>query len=158
MDGASWSCTGGSDQHHPEGREMQKDKWLSEETLQKAMKRREAKGKGGKERYTHLNQLSSVVMSDSLWPPGLQQARPPCPSPTPEVYLNSCPLSQWCHPTISFSAVHFSSHLQSFPASGSFPVSQFFTSGECRVPIWMQSSKEYQGEIRKPSSVINAKK
>ena len=73
-------------------------------------------------------QFSSVV-SDSLRPPGLQHARPPCPSPTPRVYSNSCPLSQWCHPTISSSVVPFSSCLHSFPASGSFPMSQFFTSG-----------------------------
>ena len=67
--------------------------------------------------------LSSVhllhsVMSDSLWPHGLQHARPPCPSPTPGSYSNSCPLSRWCHPTISSSVVPFSSYLQSFPASG----------------------------------------
>ena len=62
-------------------------------------------------------------------PHGLQHARPPCPSPTPRVYSNSCPLSQWCHPTISSSVVPFSSCPQSFPASGSFPMSQFFTSG-----------------------------
>ena len=68
-------------------------------------------------------------MSDSLWPHGLQHARPPCPSQTPRAYPNSCPLSQWCHPTISSSVVPFSSHLQSFPASGSFPMSQLFTSG-----------------------------
>ena len=68
-------------------------------------------------------------MSDSLWPHRLQHTRPPCPSPTPGVYSNSCPLSQWCHPTISSSIDPFSSHLQSFPASGSFPMSQFFTSG-----------------------------
>ena len=68
-------------------------------------------------------------MSYSLWPHGLQHTRPPYPSPTPEVYSNSCPLSWWCHPTVSFSVVPFSSLLQSFPASGSFPVSQFFTSG-----------------------------
>ena len=69
-------------------------------------------------------------MSDSLQPHGLQHARPPCPSPTPEVSSNSCPLSQWCHPTISSSVIpFFSSCLQSFPASGSFPMSQFFTSG-----------------------------
>ena len=67
-------------------------------------------------------------MSNSLRPHGLQHARPPCPSPTPEVYSNSCSLSWWCHPTTSFSAVPFSSRLQSFPASGSFLVSQFFTS------------------------------
>ena len=60
---------------------------------------------------------------------GLQHTRPPCPSPTPRVYSNSCPLSWWCHPTISSSVVPFSSRLQSFLASGSFPVSQFFASG-----------------------------
>ena len=59
---------------------------------------------------------------------GLQHARPPCPSPTPGVYSISCPPSQWCHPTISSSVVPFSSHLQSFWASGSFPMSQFFAS------------------------------
>ena len=68
-------------------------------------------------------------MSDSLWPHGLQYTRPPCPSPMPRVYSNSCPLSQWCHLTISSSVVPFTSCLQSFPASGSFPRSQFFTSG-----------------------------
>ena len=61
-------------------------------------------------------QFSLSVMSDSLWPRGLQHTRPPCPSPTPRVYSNSCPLSWWCHPTISFSVVPFSSHLQSFSA------------------------------------------
>ena len=64
-----------------------------------------------------------------LWPHRLQHTRPPCPSPTPGVYPNSCPLSQWCHPTISSSVVSFFSRLQSFPASGSFPMSQLFTSG-----------------------------
>ena len=68
-------------------------------------------------------------MSNSLWPHRLQHARPPCPSPTPGAYSNSCPLSRWCHPTILSSVVPFSFHLQSFPASGSFPMSQFFTSG-----------------------------
>ena len=63
-------------------------------------------------------QFSHTVVSDTLWPSGLQHARPPCPSPTPGVHSNSCPLSQWCHPTIS-SVVPFSSCLQSFPASGS---------------------------------------
>ena len=76
-----------------------------------------------------LVQFSRSVMSDSLWPHGLQHARPPCPSPTPGVYSNSCPSSPWCHPAISSSVIPFSSCLQSFPASGSFPVSQFFTSG-----------------------------
>ena len=72
-------------------------------------------------------------MSDSLRPHGLQQARPPYPSPTPGIYSNSCPLSPWCHPTISSSVIPFSSCLQSFPASGSFPMSQFFTSGGQRI-------------------------
>ena len=74
-------------------------------------------------------QFSSSVMSNSLRPHGLQHIRLPCPSPTPEAYSNSCPLSWWCHPTISSSVVPFSYSLQSFPASGSFPMSQFFPSG-----------------------------
>ena len=74
-------------------------------------------------------QFSCSVESDSLWPHGLQQARLSCP-PTPGVYSNSCPLSQWCHPTILFSVIPFSSHLQSFPASGSFQMSQLFASGQ----------------------------
>ena len=74
-------------------------------------------------------QSSFSVVSDSATPYGLQHARPPCPSLTPGVYSNSCPLSQWCHPTFSSSVVPFSSHLQSFPASGSFQMSQFFASG-----------------------------
>ena len=73
-------------------------------------------------------QISSVV-SNSLGPHELQHARPPYPSPTPRAYSNSCPLSRWCHPTISSFVVPFSSCLQSFPASESFPVSQLFTSG-----------------------------
>ena len=73
-------------------------------------------------------QFSCSVVSNSLWPHGLQHARLPCPSPTPRACSNSCPSSQWCHPTVSSSVVPFSSCLQSFPASESFPVSQFFTS------------------------------
>ena len=72
-------------------------------------------------------QFSHSVVSDSLQPHGLQHTRPPCPSPTPRVYSNSCPLSRWCHPTTSFSVVPFSSCLQSCPESGSFQISQFFT-------------------------------
>ena len=74
-------------------------------------------------------QFSCSVMSDSLWPHGLQHARPTCPSSTSRAYSNTCPLSQWWHPTISSSAVPFSSCLQSFPASASFQMSLFFTSG-----------------------------
>ena len=85
-----------------------------------------------KKKTPYLNdsiQFSHSVVSNSLRPHGLQHTRLPCPSPTPGVYSNSCPLSWWCHPTISSSLVPFSSCLQSFPASGSFPMSQFFTSG-----------------------------
>ena len=74
-------------------------------------------------------QFSPSVVSDSLKPHGPQDARPPCPSPTPGAYSNSCPLSWWCHPNISASVITFSSCLQSCPVSGSFPVSQFFTPG-----------------------------
>ena len=74
-------------------------------------------------------QFSHSVVSNSLPPHEPQHARPPCLSPTPRVYSNSCPLNWWCHPTTSSSVVPFSSCLQSFPASGSFQVSQFFTSG-----------------------------
>ena len=74
-------------------------------------------------------QFSCSIVSDSLWPHGLQCARLPCQSLTPRVYSNSCPLSWWCHPTTSSFVVPFSSCLQSFPASGSFPRSQFFASG-----------------------------
>ena len=80
-------------------------------------------------RMSSAVQLSHSVLFDSLRPHGLQHARLLCPSPIPRACSNSCPLSQWCHPTISSSLFPFSSHLQSFPASGSFPVSQFFTSG-----------------------------
>ena len=73
-------------------------------------------------------QFSHSVVSDSLRPHEPQHTRSPCPSPTPKVHPNPCPLSQWCHPTISFSIVPFSC-LQCFPASGSFQMSQFFASG-----------------------------
>ena len=88
----------------------------------------------------HSVQFSRSVMSDSLRPHGLQHTRPPCPSPTPGVYLNSCALSRWCHPTISSSVVPFSSCLQSFPASGSFQVSQFFTSGGQSIRVSASAS------------------
>ena len=74
-------------------------------------------------------QFSCSVMSDSLQPHGLWHARLPCPSPTPRAYSNSCPLSWWCHPSISSSVFPFSFYLQSLPASGSFPMSQFFALG-----------------------------
>ena len=77
----------------------------------------------------NIRPTHSVQFSDSLWPHGLQHARPSCPSLITGTYSNSCPSGLWCHPTISSSVVPFSSHLQSFPASGSFPMSQFFASG-----------------------------
>ena len=85
-------------------------------------------------------QFSYSVVYDSLWPHGLQHARLPCPSPTPGVYSNSCPLSRWCHLTISSSVVPFSSHLQSFPASGSFPISWFFASGGQSIGVSASTS------------------
>ena len=83
-------------------------------------------------------QFSCSVVSNSLWPRGLQHFRLPSSSPTPGACLNSCPSSRWCHPTISSSVVPFSFCLQSFPASGSFPMSQFFTSGG--QSIWASAS------------------
>ena len=86
--------------------------------------------------------FSSVTQSclDFLWPHGLQHARLPCPSPTSRVYSNSCLLSWWCHPTISSSVIPFSSHLQSFPASGSFQMSQFFASGGQSIRVSASAS------------------
>ena len=85
-------------------------------------------------------QFSRSVVYDSLWPRGLQHARPPCPLPTPGVYPNSCPLSWWCHPTTTSSVVPFSSCFQSFPASGSFPMSQFFESGGQSIEVSASTS------------------
>ena len=92
--------------------------------------------------------FSHQVLSDSLWPHGLQHTRLPCLSPTPGACSNSCPLSRWCHPTISFSVAPFSSRLQSFPASGSLPMSQFFASGGQRIGASASASvlpMNYQG-------------
>ena len=79
-------------------------------------------------------------MSDSLQPHEPQHTRPPCPSPTPRVHPNPCPLSRWCHLTISSSVVSFSSCPQSFPASGSFPISQLFTSGGQSIGVSASTS------------------
>ena len=79
-------------------------------------------------------------MSNSLLLHGLQHASLPCPSPTPRAYLNSCPLSRWCHSTISSSVIPFSFCLQSFPASGSFPMSQFFASGDQSIGVSASAS------------------
>ena len=90
----------------------------------------------------YLFQFSSVqsVISDTLKPHGLQHARPPSPSPTPRVYPNSCPLSQWCHLTISSSVVPFFSLPQSFPASGSFQMNQLFASGGQSIRVSASTS------------------
>ena len=85
-------------------------------------------------------QFGRSVVSNSLRPHELQHARPACPSPTPRVYSNSCPLSQWCHPAISSSVVPFSSWPQSFPASGSLQMSQFFPSGGHRIGVSASAS------------------
>ena len=89
--------------------------------------------------FTFSVQFSRLVMSDFLWPHGLQHARPPCPLPIPRPYSNSCPLSQWCHPT-SHPVISFSSCLQSFPASGSFQMSQLFTSGGQSIGVSASAS------------------
>ena len=89
---------------------------------------------------SQFSQFSHSVTSDSLRPHGLQHTRLPCPSSTPWPYLNSCPSSWWCHPTVSSSVVPFSSCLQSFPASGSFPVRQFFTSGGQSIGVSASAS------------------
>ena len=85
-------------------------------------------------------QFSHTVVSSSLQPHGLQHTRLPYPSPTPGAYSNWCSLSRWCHPTISSSVVPFSSCLQSFPASGSFQMSQFFTSDGQRIGVSASAS------------------
>ena len=85
-------------------------------------------------------QFSCSVILNSLWPTRLQHTRLSCPSPTPAVHPNPYPLSRWCHPTISSSVVPFSSCLQSFPTSGSFPMSQLFTSGGQSIGISASAS------------------
>ena len=85
-----------------------------------------------------ISQFSRSVVSDSLWPHRLQHARLPWLSPIPAAYTNSCPSSQWCHQTILCSVVPFSTHLQSFPVSGSLLVSQFFASGGQSIGVSAQ--------------------
>ena len=88
----------------------------------------------------HSVHFSCLVISNSLWPHRLHHTRPPCPSPTPGVYSNSCPLSRWCHPAILSSVIPFSSHHQSFPASGSFQMSHLFTSGGQSIGVSASTS------------------
>ena len=92
--------------------------------------------------FIHFSSVhfSRSVVTDSLWPHESQHTRPPCPSPTPGVYSNSCPLSRWCHPTISSSVIPFSSCLQSFPPSGSFQMSQLFASGGQSIGVSASTS------------------
>ena len=90
--------------------------------------------------YCSSVQFSLSVVSDSLRLHGLQQTRPPCPSSTPGVYSNSFPLSRWCHPTVSSSVIPFSSRLQTFSASGSFPMSQLFESGGQSIGVSASAS------------------
>ena len=98
-------------------------------------------------RLPTLQSVSSVTQSClTLWPHGLQHARPPCSSPTPGAYSNSCPSCWWYHPTISSSVVPFSC-LQSFPAPGSFPMSQFFASWPKYWSFSISPSNEYSGLI-----------
>ena len=89
-----------------------------------------------------LSSIHSVVF-DSLRPHGLQHARLPCPSPTPRAYSNSCPLSQWCHPSISSSVIPFCSHVWSFPASGSFPMSHIWWPKYWSFSFSISPSNEY---------------
>ena len=90
--------------------------------------------------YPDSVQFSRSVVSDSLWPHEPQHTRPPCPSPAPGVYSDSCPLSQWCHPTILSSVIPFSSCFQSFPASWSFQMSQFFALGGQSIGVSASAS------------------
>ena len=98
-------------------------------------------------------QFSYSVMSNSLWPHGLQHARPPCPSPTPRACSKSYPSSRWCHPTISSSVVHFSFCLQSFPASGSFSMTlimAFITPSNYLLTAWVSPSPALAGRLQGP--------
>ena len=87
---------------------------------------------------THISSVAQLCLT--LRPHGLQHARPPCLSPTPGVHPNPCPLSRWCHPTISYSVILFSYCLQSFPASGSYPMSQFLVSGGQSIGVSASTS------------------
>ena len=95
---------------------------------------------GSQKSLQTVTQFSRSVVPNSLRPHRLQHARLPCPSPTPRACSNSCPSSQWCHPTISPSVIPFSSSLQSFPESGAFPMSQFFASGGQSIGVSASAS------------------
>ena len=130
---------------HASKAECRFDLWLGAKiphAMQGSKKKKNDSGKYLKELKAPFNsvQFSCSVVSSSLPSHALQHARLPCPSPTPGVYSNSCPLSQWCHPTISFSVVRLSFCLQSSPASGSFPMSQFFASGGESIAVSASAS------------------
>ena len=110
---------------------MEKDKRLMEASWWERLTEGEIGSHSDGQDYAQFSSVkfSHSVVSDSLRPHELQHTRPPCPSPTPRVYPNSCPSSRWCHPAISSSVVPFSSCPQSLPPTGSFPMSQFFASG-----------------------------
>ena len=122
----------------------------SEEELKNFLKMKKESEKGGlkfniQNHIIWSYQFSSVqftrsVVSDSLWMHKLHHDRPPCPSPAPEVYSDSCPLSPWCHPTISSSVISMSSHLQSLPSSESLPMSQIFELGDQRIRVSFSAS------------------
>ena len=113
--------------------------WLVMEVKSDAVKNNIATGTWNV-RYIGSVQFSRSVVSDSLWPHELQHARPPYPSPIPEVYLNSCPCNRWCHPTISSSVSPFSFCSQTFPASVSLPMSQLFASGGKSIGVSTSTS------------------
>ena len=125
-------------------------KWKPEDTERARWGRRDWRMGAEAQGYCHNNDIhtqmyvlllfSRSAVSGSLWPHGLQHTRLPCPSPTPGACSNSCPSSRWCHPTISSSVSPFSSCLQSFPASGSFPVSQFFASNVQSIGVSASAS------------------
>ena len=121
----------------PWERDHMHDHWLSKG---RAVTREHARFALHNSMWPHCHQFSRSVVSDSLRPHGLQQARPLCPSSTPRVYSDSCPLSQWHHPTISSSVIPLFSRLQSFPASGSFQMSQFFTPGGQSIGVSASTS------------------
>ena len=130
MDGVSWHCTRGSDQDYPQEKEMQKGKRIVSRGLKNRWEKKRSKRQRRKGSSVQL--LSRLQLFATPW---LQHTSLPCPSPTPGVYWNSYLSSRRCHPTISSSVIPFSSRLQSFPASGSFPLSQFSSSGSKSIGI-----------------------
>ena len=135
MDGVSWHCTRGSDQDYPQEKEMQKGKRIVSRGLKNRWEKKRSKRQRRKGSSVQL--LSRLQLFATPW---LQHTSPPCPSPTPGVYWNSYLSSRRCHPTISSSVIPFSSRLQSFPASGSFPLSQFFASSGKSIGVSASAS------------------